>query len=558
LKSRSAALIALVLALAVAAPRAASGGRSAGDQTEVERDSLVTMIRRLSILDSDPLTCRTRFTYREAELAESADFLADRLQRYTGNAVQRRHFTVSDAESTYTAENIVGYIAGTGQSGGRMLITAHFDATASRSPGWDTAWTTMPAPGADDNATGVAALMEVARIIDYNELPFDVEFVLFSAEELGKLGSIEYLVGCDADCADSILGVINLDMLGYRTGGELDGTIMANYRSGWLSELMFLQMQAPGGDAPTLREIKPGPSNWDHASFWEHDPPISAVTIAEPLGGEFGTILYPHYHTVKDTLENVDFHQLEDLTVCLLGFLERFALVPAELALLQSDLLIKRGEIVIDHRVFTPGEEIILWVRARSIGGTNPQSGSGFTLTVALENSRGRRTLYSGEFEVPELLRAREVQIPLTLDASYAGDNRVTASMAVYGFDDLPENNTAEDHFVVKGGENILLSHSFQPNPVAASFRDARFCINLASEANCIVEIYTIEGEVIDQAYLGVSYGKPLEAGLNCLECGDIFRHVERLASGIYIYRLKLYSLDNAASQYTGRFAVEH
>jgi hypothetical protein len=513
------------------------------------------MVRFLSMRDPGTGELRTRYTYREAEIGEVADSLASRIERYTGNPVERRAFVITTADSVYTAENLIGRTVGTGASPGRMLVTAHFDATASRSPGWEEGWRDMPAPGANDNATGVAALLEAARSIGAGILPFDIEYVLFSAEELGKVGSLEYLEPCDSACADSILGVINLDMIGYRASAAHDGSLMTNYRSGWLADLIFGMRGDAAVVAPVLRLIKPGPSNWDHASFWEHDPPITAVTFAEPLEGS-GGILYPYYHTIDDTYDMVDFAQVEKLSAFLVSFIESFADAPAEVALLQSDLMLLLGGNVTGRRVFRPGDEVTVWVRIRNTGGADPPPGAGMRLTVAAENSGGRRRLFDGDFDAPTLLRTREIQLPITIDDGYAGGTIISAGIEPYGMVDEPGNNEVWDGFSVATGETVLLYHGFQPNPVTIDFPDARFCVNLAAAANLIVECYTLEGESIGSASLGESYGTPLNAGFTCFSCGEIFRGVETVAPGVYIYRVKLFMSNGEVNQSTGRFAV--
>jgi Zn-dependent M28 family amino/carboxypeptidase len=73
---------------------------------------------------------------------------------------------------------------------------------------------TARAPGADDNASGVSALLEVARILSNVSLNHSIIFVLFSGEEQGKWGSTHYADYIDKMDADLDL-LINLDMVGF-------------------------------------------------------------------------------------------------------------------------------------------------------------------------------------------------------------------------------------------------------------------------------------------------------------------------------------------------------
>ncbi len=128
----------------------------------------------------------------------------------------------------YPADNIVGVLPGTGRVPGYYIISAHYDATALHSfpdpatePPWFW-WCENPAPGGDDNATGVAIVLEAARALSDLSFPFDIRFVLFSGEELGLHGSEAYAdsaagyragEGAFVAPPDTIFGVLNIDMV---------------------------------------------------------------------------------------------------------------------------------------------------------------------------------------------------------------------------------------------------------------------------------------------------------------------------------------------------------
>ncbi len=529
--------------------------------SEVSADSLESMIR---FLTTDPATgqLRSRFTFRETDLAVVADSLAERLERYTGHPARRTTFTVSDEyydPGSFTAENISVRLPGAGEDSSAVIVCAHFDAIGVRTEGWRENWRTMPAPGANDNGTGVAALMEAARILHDYTLPFDLLFVLFSGEELGKLGSIDFTDRCDSTCAGSILGVFNLDMIGYNGEGTAGGSIISDHASGWIADMLLSFLPVIDPDLP-MRLIKPGPSNWDHASFWENtwngEPQhIPAVTLAEPLHTG-GFIMYPHYHSVGDTMHWIDIDQAARITRLLVGFVTAFSGRPPEMAVLPSDLLLRGEETFWGTDLFTVGEEITALIRCRNIGGEDVPIGAGITLSVTLENASGPRTLFGGELPRPGTLRSAGTSIRFTAESRDAGENRLRARISVHGFDDDESNNESEIRFVATGGGEVLPEHTFKPNPVTGGFPAAEFCVNLAVEANLHVEIYTIEGERIGAAYIGSGYGIPLNIGYTCIPCRELFPAITSLASGVYPYRVKVYSIEGDSHQYTGRFAV--
>jgi hypothetical protein len=93
------------------------------------------------------------------------------------------------------------------------MICAHFDSTANRTRGWNPA--TDPAPGADDNATGTAALLEYARILaaDRASLRMPIVLAFFDGEEYFFKGSLAYLQSLPAPTP--YRWVINIDMVGF-------------------------------------------------------------------------------------------------------------------------------------------------------------------------------------------------------------------------------------------------------------------------------------------------------------------------------------------------------
>lgn len=86
------------------------------------------------------------------------------------------------------------------------VICGHFDSYAFYSPNF--------APGADDNASGASAVLEAARVMRDYDFEYSIRYIAFSGEEYGMYGSGHYAQQARAQ-GDSILGVINGDMLAY-------------------------------------------------------------------------------------------------------------------------------------------------------------------------------------------------------------------------------------------------------------------------------------------------------------------------------------------------------
>ena len=557
------ALVAVELPVAVSGSAAlalqfsdarSSAGRQRGANVvaTVSRDSLEAMVRFVSV-DPASHAPRTRFVLREAPLALVGDSLAGRLERYTQGSTDRVLFTVNRFDSIFTARNIVARIEGTGAIPGVVLITAHYDAIALRTSGWLDSWHVWAAPGADDNGTGVAALMEAARVLPRHELPFDVMFVLFSGEELGLLGSRAFVEALPDIDAGRIIGVLNCDMIGYPLAGHPAGTVVSNTPSVWLSDMIA---QAAGESDPSfpLTVVSPGPSNSDHAPFWEAS--IPAVMFIEPLK-ENMLIGSPYYHTLADTIGNLDFEQVERMTNIIVDFVERISTAGAEAALFPSDIVLLKRGYPSANRVFSVSDTMTVRAAARNRGSAEAPPGSSMRLTISIGNGSFVRTLYSEVLPIPAGLDAYTVEVNVVLDSGFLGADKIGVSLSVRGMSDDPDNNAVEVWMAVEGEEEVVLMHAVQPNPVASGLRSASFCMNLSRGVDIGLTLYNLEGELVGTAYAGSRWGQPLGAGMNCLGMSALFPRIDRLASGVYFYRLVVYDGGVARKSYPGRFAVQ-
>jgi hypothetical protein len=127
-------------------------------------------------------------------------------------------FPVEWGDVSSIGRNIIGVIQGRETGGGIILIGAHYD-SISISVEDGNAFS----PGANDNGSGIAALIEIARIMSRRQPRATVMFVAFGAEEIGRVGSIafvnEYLIPNNI----AIDAMLNLDIIGSSTGP--DGSI---------------------------------------------------------------------------------------------------------------------------------------------------------------------------------------------------------------------------------------------------------------------------------------------------------------------------------------------
>jgi photosystem II stability/assembly factor-like uncharacterized protein len=201
---------------------------------------------------------------------------------------------ISQYENVESAElkNVAATLPGVEGFPGEYLITAHYDAV-SEDP-------MNLAPGADDNASGVSAVLTAASILKDYHFRYRVKFVTFAGEEQGLWGSHFYAQEA-YDQGDTILGVLNFDMLAY--DGNSDGIVEVH--CGFLPENQALAdvLTATISDYGlnlTPEKITTGAaSNSDHASFWDYNfPAILGIEDLEDFN--------PYYHSTQDNIAAFD------------------------------------------------------------------------------------------------------------------------------------------------------------------------------------------------------------------------------------------------------------
>ncbi len=213
-------------------------------------------------------------------------------------------------------QNVVVRIPGTNPRAVHML-TAHYDSSPNRffPPQCD-----ANAPGANDNGSGVAVLLELARLFGQNRTRFsdDIELVFFDGEEFGYLGSEYFVQSFDSNKAVNPNGlpigaVINLDMVGYSTQ-KGNGKVWAVAQPGASLDLArqgsdIAAKYAPGAryNTYTIGDLFPvsrDPNRQsDHSSFWRANKG-AAIFLTEDVADAAGAD--PRYHTPGDTLNNPD------------------------------------------------------------------------------------------------------------------------------------------------------------------------------------------------------------------------------------------------------------
>ncbi|MFO7722224.1 MAG: M20/M25/M40 family metallo-hydrolase [Bacteroidales bacterium] len=209
-----------------------------------------------------------------------ANYLKQRLQAYRMDTVFFQYFKPN------TPPNVVAIRYGTVQPNEYWVMGGHYDAV-------------VPGAGADDNASGTAAVIEMARVINDYELEKSLILVLFSAEEVGLWGSKAFVDS--AVNHFNIAGMINLDMIAY-SHALADSSVSVCWRY-FCAGLMQDYLTATGIYVPELEVDQDSVSvvlyASDHAPFWaKMIPALFLIENSDRFGGAFN----PYYHQFSDTI----------------------------------------------------------------------------------------------------------------------------------------------------------------------------------------------------------------------------------------------------------------
>lgn len=207
---------------------------------------------------------------------------------------ERSHMHASDAKGTpRTGRNVLGFLDNKAEK--TLVIGAHFDHLGNED-GRGSSLAADPKGqvhnGADDNASGVAGLLELARIYSQNNIREKVNFLFmaFSAEEAGLIGSKHWLENPTLPL-DKIPAMINMDMIG-RLRDSSNSLIVGGVGTSpvWIPMLEKLN---PGF---VLKYDTAGMGPSDHASFYLKDKPVL----------HFFSGTHADYHKPSDDVEKIN------------------------------------------------------------------------------------------------------------------------------------------------------------------------------------------------------------------------------------------------------------
>lgn len=258
------------------------------------------------------------------KLNRTADYIEERF----------RFFKCETKKQSFKYDNRIYYnieaeVKGTSKDKEIIVIGAHYD-------------TVSGTPGADDNASGVAGILELARLTAEKPLPWTMRFVAFALEEppvfrTKNMGSYMYAEGLKKEGA-RIKGMISLEMIGYfceKRGCQYYP--MSFFKWLYPAKGNFLAFVGDISSRPFTVKIKkafkksssfpveslntvslvPGVDFSDHLSFWKFGYPAFMIT---------DTAFYrnPEYHGMGDTAETLDYKRMAEFIKGLYNALDVF------------------------------------------------------------------------------------------------------------------------------------------------------------------------------------------------------------------------------------------
>ncbi|RKY18729.1 MAG: hypothetical protein DRQ55_12545 [Planctomycetota bacterium] len=200
-----------------------------------------------------------------------------------------------DSEEPVLAVNVVGLLPGTGPSDEVIILSAHYDHLGLADAGADRVFN-----GADDDASGVAMVLELARALAAGRPPYrTVMAVLVTGEEKGLLGSRAYVAGAPVPIEYTV-AALNFEMVG-RPDESLGGRGRL-WLSGWERTTLGAELEAAG--LPVFADPYPG------QNFFLRSDNISFARVGIPAQTLSSFALHSDYHRVSDEVGTLDFDHM--------------------------------------------------------------------------------------------------------------------------------------------------------------------------------------------------------------------------------------------------------
>jgi hypothetical protein len=256
----------------------------------LDKSKYESLIR--SFVENEP----TRYVFNRGN--KRAETFIEKYMKASGLTVTKQEFTLSFGTPA-RAENIVGELRGSSRPEEFVVLGAHYDSIPSEGP----------APGADDNGSGVTSLLLAARALSQGgfQPKRSIRFVAFNAEEVGLVGSEAYVNQMSGADRENFRGAIILDQVGFRRDSRKTSVIFETSGRGEGQQRIIDTLAHTTRAIPKWGmqvDFKCNYAGWgsDHMPFLQNNLPAVLLIERDNLyaADQFG-------HTAKDALDKVDY-----------------------------------------------------------------------------------------------------------------------------------------------------------------------------------------------------------------------------------------------------------
>jgi hypothetical protein len=287
--------------------------------SQVHQTTLYNYVGQLSgempvLIGGESTMIRSRSTtYSGDGIQKATQFAYEHLQSL-GLMVGYQGWTGCGTSPTISSRNVIGEKTGHARPEEIVIVMAHLDSAPAASLNY----------GADDNASGSAAVLAAADLLSRHNFQRTIRFVLTTGEEQGLCGSRAYAAMANSQ-ADNIVAVYNMDMIAWDSNStpSLHLHTRTPDRSGYDEDRAIADtfVDVVGVYEINLVPIVTGDNsrNSDHAIFWDYNYP--AILAIEDVANDFNR----NYHTLNDRLSTLNLTYFTNYTKATVGTIASLA-----------------------------------------------------------------------------------------------------------------------------------------------------------------------------------------------------------------------------------------
>jgi Zn-dependent M28 family amino/carboxypeptidase len=250
--------------------------------------------------------------------SETATYIFDEFSSL-GLQTEYQEFTTLN----YTSTNVVAQLQGPSEGSGFLLVGAHYDSVNSDANDYASSLS-AEAPGADDDASGIAAMLEIAYVLADSNPKIGIKFAAFGAEErtydnLGGIAGSRAFVAAESQDDVNYVGGMVLDMIGFQGTSDQHTVLITNSNADTIPQAFVDAVTDHELDLEIEVVVDPTINFSDHFSFWEAGYPCTLAFESSPQGDQYQ--FNPYYHTSEDLVSHLSEGQMENVTKATLGAL---------------------------------------------------------------------------------------------------------------------------------------------------------------------------------------------------------------------------------------------